>query len=70
MCHQSLIFSLIPPLNPVVLCNICAEPLTMEMELDECICVDCAAEAALQKAAQLVSEKLKADLAAGLNLMP
>lgn len=48
MCHQSLIFSLIPPLNPVVLCNICAEPLTMEMELDECICVDCAAEAALR----------------------
>ena len=36
-------FTLPPPT-----CSECGEPLTMEMECDSGICVDCAAEAALR----------------------
>ena len=28
------------------ICSQCGEPLTLEMERQDCICVDCAAEAA------------------------
>lgn len=34
-------YTTIPPLNPAVLCSTCGDPLTLEMERDEGICVDC-----------------------------
>jgi len=47
MCNElPIVFTLVPPLNPVVLCTTCGEPLTLEMELDEGECVDCMADRA------------------------